>query len=877
MMQLRMKNGMNIVTKKYELGRFIIKVLKCYGDSVNNYLEKDFNNRYSTSDISNHDGGSKHNSSNSIEEVNNENEMYEIDHENILNELKTIQNQLDTVTITPEICIPMIKLLSKSLDMVNIERRVVTVTDEKWDVYCNKSIGRTMVNLIKSYGDRLDDYLQKNIKKQRFKSNGTLSVSTSIACETFRNSSPSDISTINNSKVEPIINQPSKTNLNNDEDINNSKVESVINQPIETKLNNDEDVVQEDASNSLNKLSNDNSRNNDASNRKESIPEKLTTINDTKANNKDESKCNTSSNEEELSNKTNVINENNEQHQNNDNIGIFNTSNIRFIGIYTCVMNYKSEENIYIDLEYGDTIFISKFSGLNAFGFNSRTKKFGLFPLYNIDSTNGFAVFYRVLIDTDADYSKNDAIFIISEAENGLFWGYNITKGVADLFDMDHLEVLLFDSNNNPILEDNPNQMVTTSDINMDINDDVKDNEYNEYTNALEELNMDESHEQAQSSSEKKIRHKKITSTNHEFIKETIKEIISKEEKFNMIMKCSVTILIDELEKCLNTKGEILNKVEIGILFKYFPELYNFSSKLLKNLNECLNKYDEIGVNSICQLFGNDTFDCTLFVKYSENYEFSLDAYERVKSDSAKFNKIKNILKQHKEKFHRLYFDDLLYVPFNHFVSYPLFLKAIREKVYEDDIYYNLEEEIEYLKDIGNQIDNKIQESNEIHSIFALKKNVMGLPDDFISFSKRKLIKELEIKGNVRGNILKHIYLFNDCIMVVSFSKKAKKNGYLYELEKIMNYKDYSFVKDELGNKICIKCVCKSNSVNNNDSSNSLSRNNNRLNGLFRTFKDDDDNKDDDKNMFLYFDNPKNYEVFLEECKIQKNLPWIIK
>ena len=53
-----------------------------------------------------------------------------------------------------------------------------------------------MVNLIKSYGDRLDDYLQKNIKKQRFKSNGTLSVSTSIACETFRNSSPSKLSNL---------------------------------------------------------------------------------------------------------------------------------------------------------------------------------------------------------------------------------------------------------------------------------------------------------------------------------------------------------------------------------------------------------------------------------------------------------------------------------------------------------------------------------------------------------------------------------------------------------------------------------------------------------------------------------------------------------
>ncbi|ORX76091.1 hypothetical protein BCR32DRAFT_271497 [Anaeromyces robustus] len=141
-----------------------------------------------------------------------------------------------------------------------------------------------------------------------------------------------------------------------------------------------------------------------------------------------------------------------DQYQNNEEIEEDNSKD-NFIGNYICIKNYQNEGEIYIDLEAGDIVSISEFSGKYAIGFNCRTECNGLFPIYNIDSLNGFAIFYRVIADSD-DASKNDAIFVVSEAENDLLLGYNITKEDTGSFRMDQLEVLQFDNDNNPILDE---------------------------------------------------------------------------------------------------------------------------------------------------------------------------------------------------------------------------------------------------------------------------------------------------------------------------------------------------------------------------------------------------------------------------------------
>jgi len=592
-----------------------------------------------------------------------------------------------------------------------------------------------------------------------------------------------------------------------------------------------------------------------------------------------------------------------------------------FIGNYICIKNYEAEMDAYIDLEAGDIVSISEFSGEYALGFNCRTERYGLFPIYDIDSLNGFAIFYRVIADNEPDCSKNDAIFVVSEVDNDLLHGYNITKGDTGLFTMEQLEVLQFDSDNNPILDENllnnqqidqpinmvstdpmlmaydvnaqtmagqpgypynvyPNTSYETLNLNYYNNDGLinypvtednrlhnKQNSVSECANMLNDLVINDTTGQNVTPS-KKIRVKKVQVTNHQKIKYTIQHYIEKETEFNDKMKATINILKANLEKYVDTNEEILNKVEIGILFKYFPNLYSFSNELLRNLEDCLSKYDTAGLNTICTFFDKDTFNCSAFVKYCENYENSLDAFDRIRKDINKFDKVERILKTHKDAFHKQEFKDLLLTPINHFVTYKLILNDIKKEVCEDDIYDKLDEEIEYIKKIGDQMNIKVGESIKIRKFFALKKIVMGFPDDFIS-STRKLITDFEIMGNVRGTFKKHVYLFNDCVVVVSTNKDARKKGFEYVLENIIYYKDYDFEKVEQGNKICIKCVCKNKDLINGQYDSRFK--NKRNGGLFKTSKGKKGTYDEDNSMYLYFNDINSYNVFFEECKVQKS------
>jgi len=566
--------------------------------------------------------------------------------------------------------------------------------------------------------------------------------------------------------------------------------------------------------------------------------------------------------------------------------------NNHFIGNYICVKNYKSEEDVYIDLEVGDIVSIEEFCGEYAVGYNYVTEKYGLFPIYNIDSLNGFIIFYRVLEDFEyAD--KNDVIFIISETENEQVLGYNITKEYRGFFSMDLLEVLQFDNDNNPIFEDslmyNMNSYAVPDSFTMDANNNNNSLnlesgfELSLYKESLfdddddddnDNLLIDDNKERGDSSlflenikmatrnitNTNRKNYRKVVATGPNNVKKIIEHFIKKETEFNEILNSSINILIAELEKHADIKDEILNKVDISILFKYFPELYHFSTELLDNLKNCLTHYDEFGMESICKLFGNENFDYSPFVKYAENYEYSLDAYDRIKKDAAKYERVENILKHHKKEFHRLYLKDLLCKPITHFPIYRLFLEEIQKKVLKGDIYNKLEIEIIHLKTIGNQMNKKVEESIQIHKFFNLKKIVLGFPDDFIS-SKRKLITDFEVMGNARGNFFKQVYLFNDAVMVVSTNKEAKKKGYQYILEKIMFFKDYDFEKVYLGNKIRVKCKCKNNDLNKFDGDSY---------SLFKRFKGRRPNYDD-QTIYLYFKDLATCSLLFQQYKKQNH------
>jgi len=562
---------------------------------------------------------------------------------------------------------------------------------------------------------------------------------------------------------------------------------------------------------------------------------------------------------------------------------------------------------VYIDLEVGDVVSIEEIYGEYAVGYNYVTERYGLFPIYCIDSLNGFILFYRVLEDT-GEANKNDIIFIISETENERVLGYNITNEYKSFFSMDQLAILPFDNDNNPIIEDSPISMYNmyypdaipnsfTTDtknnnlmldneavllspnketlfsddedaddgINLSIEDSIGGNDNNSSLLANAKMNN------KNFTGTYRKNYKKISTTSDSYdIAKIMNHFIKKETEFNEVLRSSITMLMAELEKCVDTNDEILNRVDIDILFKYFPELYHFSTGLLNNLKTYLTNYDVLGMESICKLFGNDTFDYTPFVKYSENYEYSLEAYDRIKKDTVKFERLETILKRHKKEFHCLYFKDLLYKPITHFAIYRLFLEEIQKRVVEGNIYNKLGVEIIHLKTIGNQMNKRVEESIQIRKFFNLKKTVLGFPDDFIS-SKRKLISDFEVMGNARGNFHKQVYLFNDAVMVVSTNKEANKMGYQYLLEKIMFYKEYDFEKVKLGNKICVKCQCKSDPANHD-----LKKLNGDSNGLLRRFKGRRPNYDD-QTIYLYFNELATCTLLFKEYKKYNETPVLDK
>jgi len=251
-----------------------------------------------------------------------------------------------------------------------------------------------------------------------------------------------------------------------------------------------------------------------------------------------------------------------------------------------------------------------------------------------------------------------------------------------------------------------------------------------------------------------------------------------------------------------------------------------------------------------------------LFIKYSENLEYSLDAYYNIKKDAIRSEKLEEILKSHKHEFHKLLFKDLLITPINHFVTYTLILEEIQKEVVEEDIYEILGQEIEYIKKIVNQMNSNVGESVQIRKFFGLKKIVMGFPADFIS-SQRKLIIDFDIMGNVRGTFKKHVYLFNDCLMVVSTNKESRKKGFQYVLEKIIYYEKYDFERVEQGTKYCIKCTFKTNDENNNEPYD-LRIKNNKKSSFFRTSKDRKPTCED-HSMYMYFENLASLQIFLDE------------
>lgn len=100
----------------------------------------------------------------------------------LINELSLLQKQLNLAT--PDRCVSVIQLLSKSLSIVNMEKKKIDrLCCQDYEEYCEQvyEIGRNMIDLIKDYGKRLDDFLEKNTNKQN--SDSSNSSFSTISCK----------------------------------------------------------------------------------------------------------------------------------------------------------------------------------------------------------------------------------------------------------------------------------------------------------------------------------------------------------------------------------------------------------------------------------------------------------------------------------------------------------------------------------------------------------------------------------------------------------------------------------------------------------------------------------------------------------------------
>ncbi|KAG4105506.1 hypothetical protein H8356DRAFT_1302781 [Neocallimastix lanati (nom. inval.)] len=837
--------------------------------------------------------------------------------DNIFDELQILERQYNTAT--PQYCFDKIRLLANALNITKEEKREKfnNFTDEKWDQYRTRKyeLGSYMLRLIKSYCDRYDVYLQDQIREinggNEIPNNTTTEVSSTVKKEPIPRSQSPELMDKNEESFSFSESFNQKETSEQQNGISRRRASYVKGK----------NVASDSFDDSSSFMSTSTDRSNSFTVRKRSTLRKSINIDGVETNYNDDNRYVPSNiySDEELSRNNSV--------ERRQSIPLTPNSDASFTRHVNNIQKSNTEDDVYIDLEAGDIVSISEFTGEYALGYNCRTKDSGLFPIYDIDSLNGFAIFYRIVEDGD-EVSKNDVIFVVSEAENNLIIGYNITKGENGTFTMNQLKVLQFDSNNKPILDDGTQtqtqtpsqtqsqtqaqiqaqiQAQTTSsmppppiqqmsydqNMNMNMNMNMNGNgngdynnyymngnngnpvnydgnnyngnnygnggmvytdqgnmnnysydEYGNYNGSYDNnMNMNNGYgsydnygnydeygnyngklmraatrqfldvrpsiSSSNSVSSKKLRKKNITKTDHSTIKFTIKNLIEKEIEFNEKLKAVIDYVITPFEKKAETSNEVLNKIEITSIFKHFDDLYEFSNKLLKDLKKSYERYDESGPKGICEVYANNFLN-KAFLDFSSNYESAMYAIDRIRNDPAKqykYTKIESIFNEHKKEFHRSTFNDFHYNILHRFFSYRLELGRIQECIFEEDIFQEIEVEMEYLKIYGANMDKRQGENEQVHKFFKLKNKIMNYPVEFLS-SHRKLLSEYDVTCNGR-QFPKHIYLFSDCIMVVTSTKEAKKEGFKYDLENIIFFKDYEFTrKEEPGQKDCIKCVC---------------------------------------------------------------------
>jgi len=880
--------------------------------------------------------------------------MLRINEENVLKDLSIIRSKLNNATL--EECVDTLQLLAKSILFLK-EKKSNSYPENEWNDYCKikYNLGKHFVEIIHLYNERLSlllneryDYLNvdnnnsdsSNKQKQPEETVETNSIIKPQERQSSQNSlpeelpnSPPEYSETENSRVNS--SNSLSVSVNNDSSSYNvyyyppSPNPDALSRRTTVITNNNNGRIQ--SSNTISYPPGQNLRNEDVNRRStvhdlESrrggyVSSPVSTYADvqiTSPHNEINPPTLHSSYDSELNRSSSYISTSASNIQDDDNDDDFTDETDGIIGKYLCIKEFKAKEDFQIDLQLNDIVTINQFTGKYILGKNCRTRAEGLFPIYYIDSLDGNYIFFRC--KEEMEFANiDDEIFLLREADNEYYPGYNITKGEQGIFNLTKLDPVIIDNDKlkeiESLYEDksttsNSNEVNTRSNtvrsygsynsgisginsVNNDNSFDLANNnsvigpllptsnsdaasqiqnmekDFVDYSDMSENNKIDQSiieklldyyktipNIQDNKAFDKDEKTKKSTDNNLGLMRDAIKkfqefrttddekkpEVIEKVEKKDNFLPPSVfedietknrkweanryrcqelvdtersycdkmRIMIEKfmkpLEDAVETENEMLNRVQISLIFKNIPDIYEFSKKLHEDLAAAFARYDEEGPIPIATVFLDKFSEWKIYIKYVEDFHSASATLENLKKtpQTDRFNRFMEQC-QKSEECNKSHLKDLIVLPIQRFLKYRLLFEGIKkDSDPRDQESYQLLDTVEnYIFEIGEIMNNAKRIQENINKMFSLEKAIMNYPPELISYTQRSFIAE----WNVNEIKQKRLYLFSDTVLFANIltkkSKKLRKYKYIYE--KRIDILDYDVVKNTATSKRVIK------------------------------------------------------------------------
>jgi len=283
-------------------------------------------------------------------------------------------------------------------------------------------------------------------------------------------------------------------------------------------------------------------------------------------------------------------------------------------------------------------------------------------------------------------------------------------------------------------------------------------------------------------------------------------ELVETEKSYCDKMKIMIEKFMKPLEAAVETDNEMLNRVQISLIFKNIPDIYEFSNKLHQELAEAFSHYDEEGPIPIATVFLNKFSDWKIYIKYVEDFHSASATLENLKKrpQTDRFNRFMEQC-QKSEECNKSHLKDLIVLPIQRFLKYRLLFEGIKkDSDPRDQESYRLLDTVEnYIFEIGEIMNNAKRIQENINKVFSLEKTIMNYPPELISYTQRSFIAEWHISEIKQ----KKLYLFSDIVLFANILSKKLKKGrkYKYIYEKRINILDYDIVKNTSTSKRVIK------------------------------------------------------------------------